>query len=280
MPLIHHFGRPPMTTATFTAIESSTCHQPLAAGPLAELTAGFLRDGIALLPGLLAARAPLLRELVERCFADPRIVASHGTDGIVVSRAFELEREFRDLMVLEPIISVAEALLGADCHMISQNILRTPKGRAIDAWHVDDGVFFPLPPEVPRHAVTPPPIILHVFIMLSDVTEDDHGPTQVVPGSHRSGRPPAADLVFEGQGPVSILGRAGDVYFHHNQTWHRGAPNRSERTRCMFTTGYGRRWASQRLWPFGDYRLPAPVLDGAGDRLRRVLGLHPHGAYG
>ena len=106
-----------------------------------------------------------------------------------------------------------------------------------------------------------------------------NNPTQIVPGSHWSGRRPTADLVFEGQGPVSMLGRAGDVYLHHNQTWHRRGPNPSPDTRWIVATAYGRRWVAQRLFPFVDYQLPAHVVEGADERLLRVLGKHPHGSY-
>ena len=46
-------------------------------------------------------------------------------------------------------------------------------------------------------------------------TAPEHGPTQYVPGSHYSGRPPGSleNPEFEGQGPKSIYCRAGDIYF-------------------------------------------------------------------
>jgi ectoine hydroxylase-related dioxygenase (phytanoyl-CoA dioxygenase family) len=269
-----------METATVTAIGSATSGKALAPPDLAELVAAFHRDGVVVMPGAAATVAPRLRELAERWYADPAIVASHGSGDISITRAFELDRAYRDLLVLEPIISAVEAILGHDCHMTSQNLLRTPPGgRAVDTWHVDDGVIYPVPEGTARHPWAPPPVYLHVFVMLSDHEDESHGPTQVVPGSHLSGRPVRDDLTFEGRGPVSVLGKAGDVYFHHHQTWHRGAPNRSQRTRCVVGTGYGRRWASQRLWPFGDYRMPAQVLVGADERLLRVLGRHPKGPY-
>jgi hypothetical protein len=268
-----------MASSTIAAIGSATYGQPLDQADQADAISGFLRDGVALLPGALAQEALRPRALAEGFFADERLVESHGSGEFSLTRAFELDHAFRDLLVCEPIISLVEAILGRDCHMTSQNILRNRTGQAVDTWHCDDGVLFPLPDDVPRHPITPPPVLLHVFLLLSDVDGDDHGPTQIVPGSHRSGRPPSPDLVFDGQGPVSITGKAGDVYLHHHQTWHRGAPNRSERTRCVVGTGYGRRWVSQRLWPFGDYRLPAQVLTGADERLLRVLGRHPRGAY-
>jgi hypothetical protein len=268
-----------MLTAPITMIESATSGRKLDPAAQAELIDGFLRDGVAVLPGLLAAEAPALRERTEAIFADPALMATHGiSGGLAFARGFELDRAFRDLLVAEPMISIAEAILGPDCHMTSQNILRTPPGKE-RGWHVDDGGYFLLPDGVPRHQVTLPTVILHMFVLLSDVPSDDYGPTQIVPGSQHSGRLPAPDRIFEGRGPVSVLGRAGDVYLHHNQTWHCGALNRSDRTRYLIGTAYGRRWVSQRLFPFVDYQLPASVVEGADDRLLRVLGRHPHGSY-
>jgi hypothetical protein len=262
-----------------TVIDSPTYGLPLDAEQEAAVVDGFLRDGAAILRGVMTDQAPELRAVMDRQFEDPRIQESHVVDGITLARAFELDPAFKDLLVLEPIISVVEAILGRDCHMTSQNFLRTAPGRAIDTWHVDDSVYFPLPEHMPQHLITPPPILIHAFVLLSDVLEESHGPTQLVPGSHLSGRQPAADLMHAGRGPISIFGRAGDVYLHHNQTWHRGAPNTSSRTRYVMSTAYGRRWASQRLWPSGDYRVPSHVTDGAGERLLRVLGRHPRGPY-
>ena len=39
--------------------------------------------------------------------------------GISMMRMYEYDRAFRDLIVREPFVSLAEAILGADCHMMS-----------------------------------------------------------------------------------------------------------------------------------------------------------------
>ncbi|MFJ3975173.1 hypothetical protein [Streptomyces sp. NPDC090021] len=48
----------------------------------------------------------------------------------------------------------------------------------------------------------------------------------------------------------------------------------------MLTTAYGRRFISQRFYPFIGYRLPDGVLEGASVRLARFLGRHDKGPYG
>ncbi len=250
----------------------------------ARAIADFGRDGFALLPGVFAAQASQLRREVDRAFVDPRgVEAGNHYGDFIMARLFELSPVFRDLLVAEPIISIAEHLLGPDCHLVANNVVRNRPGESISDWHVDDEVFFPLPPEIPRHdgRVRMPNFLFTVQILLSDVDDLAHGPTQFIPGSHYAGRPPTGDApTFEGRDPVTILGRAGDVYLHDPQCWHRGAPNTSDRTRYLLQVAYGRRWVSQHFHPFIDYRMPVHVWEGAGERLQRVLGRHPQGPYG
>jgi ectoine hydroxylase-related dioxygenase (phytanoyl-CoA dioxygenase family) len=272
-------------TAAATLTDTYPLGSPLDPAAKADLIERFHRDGFALLPGVLAEQAPALRELVDRCFAEHAVGASTNRyDDIVMARMFELDEAFQRLLTAEPLISLAEEILGGQCHLIAQNVVRNAPGRAIDSFHSDDGVLMPLPPEVPRHDPRMRmPVFLFTFqILLSDVPSDEFGPTQFVPGSHYSGRHPddARQPTWEGRGPVSVLGRAGDVYLHNGQCWHRGAPNSSGRTRYLLQHAFGQRWVSQRFFPFIDYRLPDHVRARADERCLRVLGTHPKGAYG
>lgn len=260
--------------------------QPLAPEQSAEILDHFYRDGFAFIPGVLSAgECALLRERVDRAFDAHPVGQSDLRYGeIVLVRLFELDPMFRDLLVREPIIGLCEAVLGAQCHLFAQNLVRNGHGQAIDRFHVDDEVEFPLPDEVPRHdaRLRLPVFRMTVQILLSDVETEEYGPTQFVPGSHYSGRNPSDPLnpSFEGRGPVSILGRAGDIYLHNGQCWHRGAPNHSTRVRYLLQHAMGRRWVAQRFYPFLNYHMPEHVLEGADERLLRVLGKHPKGPYG
>ena len=189
----------------------------------------------------------------------------------IAVRLFELDEMFRDVLVREPIISLAEAICGPDCHLIADGILRTRAGEAVSQWHVDDILIFPLPAGIPRHdpRVTVPVYQLTVHFALSDIPSLEYGPTQYIPGSHYSGRRPndQTNPSFEGKGPESIICAAGEIYLHAGQGWHRGAPNTSDRTRYLYQLSYAPRWVSQRFFPFLNYRMPDHVLEGAGDRL-------------
>lgn len=234
-----------------------------------------------------------LKDAMIRKLNDPAIreddEAGDHIRGIGLMRMFEYDVAFRDLIAREPFASLAEALLGADCHLMSQNALHNQPNTSLKAdgpggWHVDDVLFWPLPDDIRRHdqRLTPPCFVINLLIPLTDVETVDYGPTQVVPGSHLSGRQPVSQdhPTFEGQGPISLLTKAGGAYFFNNQIWHRGAPNVSDRTRYLGGVTYSRRVIAQRLYPFIDYRMPAHVWDGADARVQRLLGRHPKGAYG
>ena len=79
---------------------------------------------------------------------------------------------------------------------------------------------------------------------LTDVESIEDGPSQYVPGSHYSGRVPndQENPEFDGNGPVSVFCKAGDIYLHDPMCWHRGAPHLSDRTRYLFQSQYAARW--------------------------------------
>jgi ectoine hydroxylase-related dioxygenase (phytanoyl-CoA dioxygenase family) len=190
--------------------------------------------------------------------------------------------------VREPIISLVEALCGKSCHLMANNAVVNAPGQAISTWHVDRDsdctVEFPCPPGMARHdpRYVLPVLRLTVQIYLTDVLTVEDGPSQYIPGSHYSGRDPDTqeNLTFEGRGCESVLGRAGDIYLHNGQCWHRGAPNLGKNTRYLLQMSYCQRWVAQRFYPFIDYKMPEHVWEGASDRLQRVLGRHPKGPYG
>ena len=248
---------------------------------------GFVDFG----PVLDGCEVDALSADLQRKWEDPRMHESETDQvrGTSLMRMFEYSTAFRDLIVREPFASFAEVALGEDCHCMSQNALVTiPDSEAVaggpGGWHVDDLVHFPLPPDVPRHdAAAPPPcFVLQVFTPLTDVEELRYGPTEVVPGSHHSGRRPEVQdqPVFESNTPHSFLTRKTHAYAFNNQIWHRGAPNSSDRTRLKAGVTYSKRFISQKFYPFIDYRMPEHVWEGASPRLQRMLGRHQKGAYG
>ena len=102
----------------------------------------------------------------------------------------------------------------------------------------------------------------------------EHGPTQYVRGSHYSGRNPNDQdhPEFEGQGPTSVFCKAGDIYLQDPQCWHRGAPNRSDRTRYILQSQYAAPWAFWRFSLCNRVPVPENALQTASDRLLNLLG--------
>lgn len=253
---------------------------------IGEVVRAFNRDGcsppVDLLPRDLCDE---LISLADRIFDDPLLDEKHTLySDITIARLFEWDEVFRDLAVREPMISVVEAILGENCHLIANNLVRNPPGRAIDFFHADDDLIFPLPEDVPRFdpRVTIPTLVVNVQIPLTHIPDDAHGPMQYVPGSHYSGRSPddRDAPTFEGRGPVSIHARAGQFYLQHSQVWHRGGPNTSETTRYVLQYAFGKRYFAQRFYPFVNYQMPEHITTHPDARLRRVFGEHGKGAWG
>ena len=204
--------------------------------PTPELLAQFNRDGFLVLPDMLTpAEVTTLRTGLERVFNQfsPEAEIYHMQD-IWRPKMFEHGEEFEALIDHPGIAQFAEAVLGDDCHMIAETGLRTSPGKTISFWHLDDACRFPLPegmkldPQIPM-----PTFVINMNYYLCDVDEE-LGPTQFIPGSHRAGRSmrpedndASGNPTWEGRGMVSSVGKAGTLVLWNDQTWHRGGPNLS-----------------------------------------------------
>ncbi|MCY4094251.1 MAG: phytanoyl-CoA dioxygenase family protein [Gammaproteobacteria bacterium] len=190
------------------------------------------------------------------------------------------------------ILDVIEPLLGEDCHIIANTCWRNPA--ATDSthgggnWHIDAGPHIPLsedqrwPDDIPH-----PVFAIGVHLYLEDCPMSS-GPTAVIPGSHRSGRPPPqdrvsdVDLTWQNQRARPIVAAAGDVAFFVSDIWHRRLPPEEEHPgRFFLQVHYGRRDIAQRVKPTHELN---HVEDGAmerieSDRERLLLGLHQQGFY-
>ena len=273
-----------------TVVASEAANQSAAnqsAAPLEDWIEKFHRDGFLVLHDVLPPElVQQLRDDLDRALdgpdsAGPPIV-QRNQHLELRTRIFEVSRANLSLFDREPIVSFAEALIAPDCHVIHNNSFRTPPGSGISIWHQDD------PPHLlVTHGEAPTNIRLPVLLFsanyyLSDATEVEHGPTEVVPGSHLFGAP--CPRTLEGtkyqERAVSCSGKAGSVVMFNNQVWHRGAPNQSERTRYVTQVSYARRLIGHKYFPFMNYQMPEHVYAGADARLKRLLGFLPTGNYG
>ena len=104
---------------------------------------------------------------------------------------FETSAANLRLFDLEPIVTFAERLVAADCHVMHNNSFRTPTGGGISGWHQDDAPHFEVTNGEPPDNVHLPVLLFTCNYYLTDVDTVEHGPTQTVPRSHLVGaRPP------------------------------------------------------------------------------------------
>jgi ectoine hydroxylase-related dioxygenase (phytanoyl-CoA dioxygenase family) len=203
--------------------------------------------------------------------------------GAIAKRLFETSKANLRLFDMEPLATFAETLVAPDCHVIHNNSFTTPPGsQGISRWHQDDPPHYLVTHGDPPTNVRLPVLLFTANYYLTDVTDPTHGPTEFIPGSHLFGAAPPtviAGTQWEDQ-VVPCLGPAGSAVIFNNQVWHRGTPNRSERTRAITQVSYGRRIINSMYFPFMNYQMPEHVYADANPRLKRLLGFLPTGPYG
>ncbi len=221
-----------------------------------EIAEEFFRDGCVVVPGVLNHREVEQLRCITDDFYNRRdeIPARHNTfasNAFVLRNCADLDPLYRETLTHEPIPALVEAVLGPQPRFNALNVIRNEPGAAISNWHVDDVVEFPLPDDIPRFdaRIRMPVFWFTVQVALSDIDSLEHGPTQYVPTSHYSGRGPNSqeNPQFEGHGAKAVFCKAGDIYFTNHQTWHRGAPNTSDRTRYVMQLQFAQRWADSRF---------------------------------
>ncbi len=197
-------------------------------------------------------------------------------------RMFEHSEANRRLFDLEPIVSFAEALVAENCHVIHNNSFQTFPGGGITTWHQDDAPHYLVTDGEPPKNVRLPVLLFTANYYLTDVTDIEHGGTEVIPRSHLFGAsPPRSVEGTEWAEKIHYnLGNAGSVIMFNNQVWHRGGPNQSQRIRYITQVTYARRLIGHKYYPFINYAMPETVYQDADPRLRRLLGFLNHGAYG
>ena len=198
--------------------------------------------------------------------------------------------EVQDLVSDRRILDVVEPLLGEDCHVISNTAWRNPprieNEHAGGNWHMDAGPHVPRPAGVPWDDRIPYPIFaiaIHVYLQDCPI---ECGPTEVIPGSHRSGRGVPLDRAFDndldhdGTTGQVLPAAAGDLVLFASDIWHRRHPTSpGDHGRFFVQIHYGRRDLAQRIRTTRDanHLSDAAIKRAkAGDfRARTVVGLHP-----
>lgn len=166
-------------------------------------------------------------------------------------------------------------------HVIHNNAFIVPPGGRGQApsWHVDDPLQQVI---IPNGYILPPCIRLPVLvctymIWLSDCDTPENGPTYVVPGSHRFGRPVnSSEADKKG---IPMCGKAGTAVLINANVWHRGCENKSSVSRETLQITFGRRIIGHKHKTIMDYKMPEHVYKGRSDKLKERMGFLQGGAY-
>jgi hypothetical protein len=235
-------------------------------GDVPDASVHLEREGWALLPGVLDAHTVAwLREEIDEVFDSypPERLRSDKEHYRyeMCNRSAACQEAIGHPRILE----VIEPLLAEDCHVIANTAWRNPPDHEGGPWHCDAGPHAGgahlSGPAAPRAAA----------------------PTAVVPGSHRSGRLPSFDrlfdddLTYDGRPPVVIEASAGDVALFVSDVWHRGMPaGPAGRGRLFLQVHYGRRDIAQRLrtTDVANQLSPEAIERAKTERARTLVGLH------
>mgnify|MGYP003962478049 CR=1 FL=1 len=253
---------------------------------LEERARAIQEDGFAYFPAALsAAEVATLRDTMDGLTAIPESFDRYHTAedaGFLqahVNNAFNRDPLFLQYLDRPDVIELAEAIHGADCHVIGMTSWLTGPGRPDQTLHTD---WLPLP--LPEDVASDPRVNVPVFITtthyyLDDMTEE-LGPTAFVPGSHRSGRSPDGETEWKGEGERSILCKAGDAVSFRSEVWHRGTANVGDSVRHLLQVHYAHRMITQKYPPYlNRFQFDEAILAQASPRQRRLMGDHRSGAY-
>ncbi|MFJ4065719.1 phytanoyl-CoA dioxygenase family protein [Pseudomonas sp. NPDC089996] len=234
-------------------------------------------QGYVWLPGVLEP----LRIALLRCAIDDLQPIHWDYQGLLEHYKCVFNRNplWLPFLDLPPVIELAEAVLGEDCHVIGQTAWRSHPGYPGMALHLDH-LPLALPPWLrERSDFSLPAHILTAQLYLSDI-DLDVGPTWIVPGSHRAARPPQpGEQRWRNHEAQPVLCQAGDVLVFRSDVWHSGGANCSTRVRDMLQVHYGRRMVAQKFSPYLRWQFNPQVLEQATPRQRRLLGEHDEAEY-
>jgi ectoine hydroxylase-related dioxygenase (phytanoyl-CoA dioxygenase family) len=245
-----------------------------------------------------AAQVTALKAEIEQVYRDyPADGRAKGRRDSAEDEDFRYEMFNRSALaqaaIASPaILEVIEPLLGEDCHVIANTCWRNPPRVKNDHgggfWHIDAGPHIPRADGVAWDDRIPYPIFaIGAHIYLEDCPLEC-GPTGVLSGSHKSGRPPPRDrvadvaLTYDGHPAVALVAAAGDVCLFVSDVWHRRLPASTGDTgRFFLQVHYGRRDLAQRVRPTSEVNHVAPSALGRAKtpRERALLGLHPNFFY-
>ena len=122
-----------------------------------------------------------------------------------------------------------------------------------------------LPVSLPESAHEDPAVQVPIFTSTAHFYLNDMvaelGPTIVIPGSHRAGRPPQDETTWHGIAPQAVMVKAGDVCLFRGDLWHGAWRNTGEHgRRYMLQVHYGNGYIGKEYPPLRYTELYDPVV--------------------
>ena len=157
-----------------------------------------------------------------------------------IMEMWRFDEEYRKLLYHEPLLDIAESLIGSDIQLFHDQALYKPAYHGGEVyWHQDNAYW-----------QCKPPNLVSIWIALDDA-DQENGCMNVIPGSYseglaahgraesEKGKLPAllqVDADVDRAVPVPV--KAGCVMVHHCMTLHQTNPNRSSRDRRALAIHY------------------------------------------
>lgn len=136
------------------------------------------------------------------------------------------------------VIDAVRAIHDPGAHVTGGSLWTTGRGRAMGI-HIDY-----LPIRLPEDVHEDPTVTVPIFTSTAHFYLNDMaaelGPTTLIPGSHKAGRPPYDETTWHGIAPQAVMVRAGDVCLFRGDIWHGAGMNSAETDRrYMMQIHYG-----------------------------------------
>jgi hypothetical protein len=136
------------------------------------------------------------------------------------------------------VMDVVRAIHDPGAQVTGGSFWTTGHGRAMGI-HLDY-----LPVSLPESVHEDPAVRVPIFTSTAHFYLNDMraelGPTTIIPGSHKAGRPPLDETEWQGITPKSVIVQAGDVCLFRGDIWHGAGLNSCEtERRYMMQVHYG-----------------------------------------
>jgi hypothetical protein len=255
---------------------------PYPDGPVTDLAAAveaMYTEGYVIFPGVLNPdEVALLRARMDAMGSqndEDYVVPKWCYNKQIPSRYHE-NPDLLDYIDRPGVVDVAEAIHGGGeaygCRVAGGSSWITGAGRAMGI-HIDW-----MPVELPESVHEDPNVRVPILsstahFYLNDMVAE-LGPTTVIPGSHKAGRPPRGESTWRGVTPKAVMVKAGDVCLFRADLWHGAHKNTHPTERRYMLQVFYVNGALRTHYPPMTYESlwnPA-VLAKATPRQRRLLG--------